>query len=338
MSPRDPGFAALIFLFTLGLAGPSSAAPRQKLYVTNSGGDDIHVIDVATNRVIQRIEAGPEPHGIATTAAQDVIFVSIENMKGPAGELLWIDPVTDTITKRVPIGPRPNQLACTPDGKIVYVPCDDGTWWVVDGVKGDVLTKVRTGGRPHNTLCAADGRRMYLAPMGDPHQVTICDVATHAVLGGIPFSDVVRPVAMTRDEKRLYAEVDGLVGFEVADIPSRKTIRRVEAEVPAESRAVASRSHGLGLSPDEKELWTCDVNRGRTYVFDATADPPRQIATIAMDGPVYWLCFSPEGKTCYVSERGTDQVAAIDTASKKIVAQVRVGRVPKRVLAVTASP
>ena len=54
--------------------------------------------------------------------------------------------------------------------------------------------------------------------------MTIVEVATHKAIGEIPFSNVVRPIALSQDEKRLYAEVDGLVGLEVADTASR--IRR----------------------------------------------------------------------------------------------------------------
>ena len=147
-------------------AAPGPQQRVQKLYVANSAGNDIHVMDTATNLVIKRVEVGPEPHGLAATANGDQIFITIENTKGGEGELLWFDPFTDTVTRRMTIGPRPNQLACTPDGKIAYIPCDDASWWVIDTVKGRVITRIATGGRPHNTLCSPDGRRMYLGPKG----------------------------------------------------------------------------------------------------------------------------------------------------------------------------
>ena len=315
-------------------AGPRSSEPRQKLYVANSAGNDIHVIDPATLQVLRRIEVGPEPHGLVATAAGDRIFVTIENTKGDSGELLWLDPFTDTVTRRMKIGPRPNQLACTPDGKLVYIPCDDATWWVVDTTKGEVLKKIATGGRPHNTLCSGDGKRMYLGPKGSYH-VLIADTSTHELAGEIPLSDAPRPLALSRDEKRLYVNVDTLIGFEVADVSARKVLHRVEAEVPAELLRKASRSHGIGLRPDEKELWMCDVYHDRTYVFDVTVEPPRQIATIPMKGGGYWMCFSPDGRTCFISERIGNTVAAIDTRTKETVGRVTVGQVPKRNLVLT---
>ena len=178
--------------------------------------------------------------------------------------------------------------------KIAYIPCDDASWWVIDTVKGEVVTKIATGGRPHNTLCSPDGKRMYLGPKGSYH-VLIADTTTHRLIGEIPLSDAPRPIAISKDEKRFYANVDTLIGFEVADIPSRKVIYRVEAEVPAELLRKASRSHGIGLRPGEKELWMCDVYHDRTYVFDLTTEPPKQVATIVMKGGGYWMTFYPDG-------------------------------------------
>jgi YVTN family beta-propeller protein len=308
-------------------------APR-KLYVANSAGNDIHVIDTATNRVLRRVEVGPQPHGLAATAKGDRIFITIENTKGENGELLWFDPVTDSVVRRMKVGPRPNQLACTPDGTIAYIPCDDASWWVIDTVKGRVVTSIPTGGRPHNTLCTADGKRMYLGPKGSYH-VLIADVATHRLIGEIPLSDAPRPLVLSRDETRLYANVDTLIGFEVADTRSRKVIHRVEAVVPSELLRKTSRSHGIGVSPDGKELWMCDVFHDRTYVFDLTVSPPRQVATLVMKGGGYWMCFSPDGKFCYISERLGNSVAVFDTRSRKVVARIKVGQVPKRLLVVT---
>lgn len=315
-------------------AADGIAQSPQKLYVANSAGNDIHVIDTATNRVLRRTEVGPQPHGLTATPDGRQIFITIENTGGDLGELVWFDPLSDTVTRRMKVGPRPNQLACTPDGRLAYIPCDDACWWVVDTARGEVVAKIATGGRPHNTLCSPDGKRMYLGPKGSYH-VLIADVRTHTLVGEIPLSDAPRPIVLSRHESRLYANVDTLIGFEVCDIASRKVIHRVEADVPAELLRKASRSHGIGLTPDEKELWMCDVFHDRTYVFDLTAEPPRQVATIVMQGGGYWMCFSPDGRFCYISERIGNTVAVIDTATRRIVARIPVGEVPKRLLVVT---
>ena len=321
-------------VLALLLACPALAGAAGKLYVANSAGDDVHVIDSLTHKLLKRVAVGPQPHGLVATRDGSLLFITVENGEGERGELLWFDPKADKVTRRMKVGPRPNQPACTPDGKIVYVPCDDATWWVVDAVAAKVIRKIPTGGRPHNTLCSADGKRMYLGPKGSYH-VLVADAVTHQLIGEIPLSDAPRPIALSADEKRLYANVDTLIGFEVADVARRKVIHRVAATVPEDQLRKASRSHGLALRPGGKELWTCDVFHDRTYVFDLTAEPPRQVATLVMKGGGYWICFSPDGKFCYISERLGDSVAVIDAETRKTVARIPVGKAPKRVLVVT---
>lgn len=319
-------------LFLLACTAQAQSKIRQKLYVTNSQGDDVTIVDTATHKPIGSIPVGPKPHGIAVPAAENLILVSIEG--GKKGELVWIDPSTDKVTQRIDVGPAPNQLAVTPDGKFAYVPCSDGYYDVVDVNKAAVIKRIFTGGRPHNTLSSANGERIYLAPMGGPKKVTIVDVKSQEKIGEIPFSSVVRPVAVTRDEKRFFAEVDGLVGIEVADVAARKMIHRVPADLTPALKTKASRSHGLGIRPDEKEIWECDVEHAEVHVYDITSDRPKQIATVPMPGNVYWLTFSPDGGLCYVSVLSENQVAVVDTKTKQIVTRIPVGRQPKRLLVV----
>ncbi len=330
---RRLSFAILALFGVVADARADAAPARQKLYVTNSAGDDVTIVDVATNKVTGRIVVGPHPHGIAAPADGSFLLVSVEGTK--PGQLVWIDTATDKVTHRINVGPLPNQLAITPDGRFAYVPVGDGNYEVIDVAQKKIIKRIFTGGKPHNTLCSPDGKRMYLAPMGAPKRVTIVDVATHAKIGEVPFGNVVRPIALAPDESKLYAEVDGLVGFEAADLKTRKLVQRVPAKLAPEHRKVASRSHGLGVRPDGKEVWECDVEHFEIHVYDVTGEKPKQIATIPVGHRVYWLIFSPDGKTCYASVRGKNEVAVIDTAKKTVTARIKAGKEPKRLLVVT---
>ena len=75
-------------------------------------------------------------------------------------------------------------------------------------------------------------------------------------------------------------------------------------------------SHGIGLTPDETELWLCDGHNKPMHVFDDTVDaaeadrPPLKVR----DQPG-WITFSIDGKHAYPS---TGEV--FDTRTKKLVA------------------
>ena len=313
-----------------------AVADKQFLWVTNSHGNDVHVIDVATQEVVRRVKVGPEPHGIAAPDDAHVVYLAIENFKSPFGELQWVDPRTYEITHRIAIGPKPNQLACTPDGRWVYVPCNDGMYWVIDGRQKKVVTKIRTGGRPHNTQASRDGKLMYLSPMGSPKQVTIVDVNEgHKVIGTIPFDNVVRPPALSGDGKWLYQNIDGLLGFQAADTDKRKVFATVNHNIPAALRATGSRCHGLAVRPDQKEIWSCNVEHQLVHIHDLTRDDFPEITALPMIGKIYWLCFTPDSKFAYISVRSERKVCVVDTQTKKVIKHIEVGNTPKRNLVIT---
>jgi hypothetical protein len=74
-------------------------------------------------------------------------------------------------------------------------------------------------------------------------------------------------------------------------------------------------SHGIGLTPDEKELWICDAANSRMHIFDATVMPPKQVASIKVREQPGWITFSLDGKFAYPS---TGDV--IDLKARKILA------------------
>ena len=92
--------------------------------------------------------------------------------------------------------------------------------------------------------------------------------------------------------------VNELLGFEVGDIRTGKMLHRVE--VTGYTKGPVKRhgcpSHGIGLTPDEKELWLADGANSRLHIFDATVMPPKQVATISVRDQPGWITFSLDGR------------------------------------------
>jgi hypothetical protein len=113
--------------------------------------------------------------------------------------------------------------------------------------------------------------------------------------------------------------VNELLGFEIGDLETGQKLDRVE--VQGFSKGPTKRhgcpSHGIGLTPDEKELWLTDAANSRIHIFDLTARPPRQLASIELRDQPGWITFSIDGKFAYPS---TGDIIA--TKTRKIVAQL----------------
>jgi len=211
-----------------------------------------------------------------------------------------------------------DRLAISPDGKLLYVPSFEGPHWhAIDAKSGDVVATIVTKSGAHNTIYGADGKRVYLAGLRSPI-LSIANPKTHKIVGGVgPFSNSVRPFTVNGKQTLCFVNVNDLLGFEVGDIKTGKMLHRVE--VAGYDKGTVKRhgcpSHGVGLTPDEKEIWLADGANSRMHVFDATVMPPKQVASIALRDQPGWITFSMDGRYGYPS---TGEV--IDVKTKQIVA------------------
>src|SRR6202795_3224506 len=88
-----------------------------RIYVTNSAGDTIDVIDPRSNKVIQTIHGIELPHGVAFSPDGARVYISNES----ESVLDVIDQRSGKILKKIPLSARPNNIAITKDGGRVVV-------------------------------------------------------------------------------------------------------------------------------------------------------------------------------------------------------------------------
>src|SRR6266851_3471052 len=128
-----------------GLAADSTVA--RKLYVANTAGDTLSVVDLDRQEVVREIQIGKHPHGLALSPDQRRIYCSVESARA----IHFLDTSTDQIVASVPTTGVPNQLAATPDGHWLYVAINDkGTADVIDVRQAKVAKTLDIGSRPHN--------------------------------------------------------------------------------------------------------------------------------------------------------------------------------------------
>jgi DNA-binding beta-propeller fold protein YncE len=167
---------------------------------------------------------------------------------------------------------------------------------------GEIIKKIGGFKRAHNTLYGPSGKFVYMADIGNPW-VYIADTKTNSLINKVgPFSNYVRPFTINSNETLVYATVDSLLGFEVGDLQKENKIEQVVVEgwTKGPVRRHGNPSHGIGLTPDEKELWLCDGYNMRLHVFSA-AKPYQQLTTIPLQDMPGWINFSLDGKYAYPS-------------------------------------
>ncbi len=331
-------FAAILLAVSL-----HAAAVERLLYVTDRAGISVYDIDNG-HKLVRKIPI-PESggyKGISVSVPLQRLFVT----SIVKDDVIAIDLATEKPVWRKIHGKYPDSQGITPDGKLLYVPYrDEDNWKVMRADTGEVTATIPVArGRnyddspigsigPHNTWMIPSGKRVYFEVLTMPFVYQV-DTATNQILKKIgPFSKGIRPFAVSDNEKYVYANVDALLGFEIADIGTGKMIHRVEHKTPASRLAQipnppahkphSTPSHGINLRPDQKEVWFVDGVYGYVYVYNVEKIPPKAVAEV----PLFkepseqphpgWISFSIDGKYAY-----PDGGAVIDTRTKQVVARI----------------
>lgn len=321
--------ALLIAITSLNAAlRAADSSPHRLLYVATPGvrdyleygGHGLIVFDIDDgHRFVKRIATGGlnaegkpiNVKGICAHAGTQRIYIStistLECLDLMSEQLLW---------ERTYEGGC-DRMAISPDGKVIYQPSFESDFWnVLDAENGDVLATITPKSKAHNTVYGPDGKWCYLAGLASP-LLTVADTSTHTAARTIgPFGHVIRPFTVNGSQTRCYVCVNGLLGFEIGDLTTGEKLCRVEVE-RFEQGPVARHgcpSHGIGLTPDETEIWVCDAFNKRMHVFDNTVFPPKQKLSIPLRDEPGWITFSLDGSLAWPS---TGDV--IDVASHKII-------------------
>jgi DNA-binding beta-propeller fold protein YncE len=292
------------------------------------GGVGIVVFDVTRGfRFVKRIptwdypaSVAPEPvKGVAASALLNMIYVSTTKRLAA-----WDLTTEKKVWEQVYDGNCCDRMAVSPDGKTLWVPSFDGPhWYIVDAATGKLIKDLPTPATAgaHNTIVSLDGTKAFLAGLGSK-TMSIADTKTMAVTQTVgEFSGNVRPFTVNGAGTLIYANVNDLLGYQVGDVKTGKVIQTVQVQGFGWSRdrltGHGCPSHGVALSPDEKEVWVVDGANSMVHVFDNTVTPAKQIKSIKMRDEPFWLTWSADGKWVYAASGDI-----IDAGTKTVIAQL----------------
>ncbi|MCB0688052.1 MAG: hypothetical protein KDC53_16055 [Saprospiraceae bacterium] len=283
------------------------------------GGHGLLVFDMDQNhRFVKRIptkglHADGTPSnvkGIEVSIPLNSVFIS--TLEG----LQRIDLASEKIVWEKPFEGGCDRMSISPDGKTMYLPSLEKDFWnVVNCEDGEIITKIKVFTRAHNTIYGPSGSRVYMGDIGTPF-VNVADTKTHTLTGQIgPFSGGIRPFTINSDESLIFVNVNDLLGFEVGDLNTGKKLASIKVlgwdKGPV--RRHGNPSHGIGLTPDENEIWISDGHNMRVHVFSAKP-PYQQLTTIPVQDMPGWITISLDGKYVYPSSG-----EVIDAKTREVV-------------------
>jgi YVTN family beta-propeller protein len=333
-------------VFALSLMALPAQAGLVRVYVTNSAGDSIHVIDPVSNRVVQEIKGIEAAHGIAFAPDGSKVYVSDEAQS----TLDVFDRASGRLIKKVPLSDHPNNIAVTKNGDrvVVGIARGHGALDIIDTATLTLKKSIPVNGRLHNVYVTPDGK--YVVAGSIPNKlITVIDLATEQIAWELKLDLGIRPMAIEANPdgstKRIFAQLSDFNGFAVINFAARKEVGRIKlpeatAEFETDAERSSAPSHGIGVAPDGKNLWVTSIPNNAVYVYslaDLSLTGAVALPDLKLPGhqPISavanWVTFTPDSKTVYVSNAALRSVTAIDANVMKVIAVIPVGEVPKRI-------
>ncbi|MFI4991619.1 MAG: hypothetical protein ACHQHO_12005 [Solirubrobacterales bacterium] len=317
-------------------------------YVFPSKAIDVYDMDNGQKLVktIALPAAATDIRGAAASPATHILYVSYGNdsSAGAGGTMLAYDLLGEKVLWTHAYAEGIDSMAITPDGKTIYMPVGEASsasnWNVIEAATGNITAKIEGGSGPHNTIVSLDGKHVYMGGRNASF-LTEADTQSNQLIKQIGplLSGTVRPFTINGSETFAFTTATGYLGFQVSNISSGKVLYTVPVSGPfpytSGQAGPSSPSHGISLSPDEKEAWLIDQPNSYVHVFDISGLPssaPKQIADIKLTrsmsgsqvGCTYdclregWLQHSLDGRFVYVGDSGD----VIDTKTRQSVANL----------------
>jgi hypothetical protein len=347
----DVGFTLRVMVTAYNSAGPSSAAMSAPTPPVTSSVDVQHleyvfedgrvsVYDADRGYTLVKAISLPQTmagtRGVTVAPATHMLFVSYGgDGLNFNGSVLAYDLLAERVIWTVHLKTGIDSGQVSPDGKWIYMPTGEnspgGIWNILDTANGAVVGTIQGGPGAHNTVASHDGRYVYLGPRGSNY-LDVYDTATRQVRGVGPLVGTVRPFTVNGSNTLAFTTATNFDGFQVSSIPAGKALFTVSfAAVPSGFRFTGP-SHGISLSPDEKQLFVIDSVNKAVQAYDvsrvAEGVAPAHLGTVPVAGLngtespcAYdcgrggWLQRSVDGRFIFVGDSGE----VIETATRRVV-------------------
>ena len=321
-------FGYLSLLLALPLA-----ASTVRIIQTNSAGDDVSIIDPATNKVVGVIHGIEVNHGAAAAPDGSRYYVSDEG----ESTLDVVDAKTLKVTKKIPLSGHPNNISISKNGKRVYVSIAvaPGAVDVIDTVSQEKVKSIAVKGAVHNTYVTPDGK--YVVSGSIPGKtVTVIDAQTEEPAWSLTMDKGIRPMAFAANPdgstKWIFVQLSGFNGFAVVDFATHKEINRIKLPDLAAGKQPflvgGNESHGMAVTSDQKTLVV--NSRLNSAIYAYSLPDLKLLGSADVGQSPDWVTLTPDGTRAYVANAASNSVSVVDIKAMREIVRIPVGEVPKR--------
>lgn len=320
--------------------GPLSApdvpvSHRDRIYAAEQFSNTVSVTDPADNKLLGVIRLGdPTPgnlsplyrgqllvHGLGFSPdGRTLAVVSIGS-----NSVSFIDTATNAVKHVTYVGRSPHEAFYTPNGKEVWVTVRGENYIsVIDAKTFAEKTRITLAAGPGMQIFSPDGKYGYICSSFNP-EVAVVTVADHKVVARVKQDSPFCPnIAATPDGKQVWFTLKDIGKTQAFDArPPFSLLKTLET---------GAITNHVNFAHTKAGTLAYVTIGGLNQVKVFRTDDFSPVATIPVGALPHGLWPSGDGTRIYVGLENADSLAAIDTATNQVVANVPVGQAPQAIV------
>jgi len=306
-----------------GSSGPLGIAydpSNNYLYLANTIGNSLILINGTTNTVVSNIKVGIFPGGVAFDPINDYLYVTDFNFSAwPSGDVntssntvFVINGATNRIIANINVGLDPFGVAVDTSNGYVYVTnSGSNNVSVINGATNKVIANIAVGSYPWGIAYDPSNGYIYVTNWGS-NSVSVINGETNTVVANIAVRS--HPMVVAYDPSNGYIYVANLWSHSVSVINT------------ANNNVIANISVGsdpVGVAYDSSNGYVYVANFGSNSVSVINGATNTVIASISVGSGQSGVAYDPSNGYLYVDE-GVN-LTVINGANNKLISVIYVG-------------
>jgi YVTN family beta-propeller protein len=307
---------------------------RDRVYAAEQFSNTVSVTDPVDNKLLGVIRLGdPQPgnfsplykgqvlvHGMGFSPDHKTLaIVSIGS-----NSVTFIDTATNAVKHVTYVGRSPHEAFFTPDGREVWVTVRGENYIsVIDAVSFAEKRRIEVPAGPGMQIFSPDGKYGYICSSFNPETVVV-SVADHAIVARVKQESPFCPnIAATPDGDQVW--------FTLKDIGKTQVFNAKPPFNPIKTIETGAITNHVNFARTPKGTFAYVTIGGTNEVKVFRTDDFSQAATIPVGNLPHGVWPSGDGTRIYVGLENADALAAIDTATNKVVANIPIGQAPQAI-------
>jgi YVTN family beta-propeller protein len=305
---------------------------RDRVYAAEQFSNTVSVTDPASNTLLGVIRLGdPQPgnfsplykgqvlvHGMGFSPDHKTLAV----VSIGSNSVTFIDTATNAVKHTTYVGRSPHEAFFTPDGKEVWVTVRGEDYVaVLDGTTFAEKTRIKVAAGPGMQIFSPDGQYGYVCSSFNP-ETAVISVADHTIVARVKQASPFCPnIAATPDGKQVW--------FTLKDIGKTQVFNARPPFDLIKTLDTGPITNHVNFAHNAKGSFAYVTIGGLNEVKVFRTDSFEQVATIPVGKLPHGLWPSGDGSRIYVGLENDDALAAIDTATNKVIATISIGQAPQ---------